>query len=164
MKTIRRNVFETNSSSSHSVTIGKHTCEDSYLEIEEYSPKGYYEDTIVIDTVDFCGFCNHDTQQEKLAYLMQQIAYINSFSDLFWGSGNIEEQLEEYYECDEFRELEEAVCEYTGAKHLRFGELDGYIDHDSIIYDIYELKDEIGGDYCNFIFSPDSYVHFEFGG
>lgn len=163
MKIIRRNVFETNSSSTHSVTIGKSTCEDSYLEIEEYSPKGYYEDTIIIDAVGFCSW-DHDTQQEKLAYLMQQIAYINGFSDLFWDFGNIEEQLEEYYNCDDFRELEEAVCDYTGAKCLRFGELSGYIDHGSVLYNIYELKDEVEGDYCNFIFSPDSHVHFEFNG
>ena len=110
MKIIRRNVFETNSSSTHSVTIGKSTCEDSYLEIEEYCDKGDYEDTIVIDTVGFCGFCDHNTQQEKLAYLMQQIAYMNSYSDIFWGSGDVEEQLEEYYNCDDFRELEDAVC------------------------------------------------------
>ena len=164
MKQIRKGVFETNSSSTHSVTIGKGITVPSELEITEYCDIGDYEDTIIIDTEGFCGFCDHDTQQEKLAYLMQQIAYMNGYSDLFWRSGNIEEQLEEYYDCDNFRELEEAVCEYTGAKHLRFGELDGYIDHDSIIYDIYELKDEIGGDYVNFIFDPDSYVHFEFNG
>ena len=164
MRKIRRNVFETNSSSSHSVTIGNHTCEDSYLEIEEYCDKGDYEPTIIIDTEGFCGFADHDTQQEKLAYLMQQIAYINGFSDIFWNSENLEEQLEDYYDCDDFRELEEEICDYTGAKHLRFGNLDGYIDHDSVVYDIYELKDEIGGDYCNFVFSSDSYVHFEFNG
>lgn len=164
MRKIRRNVFETNSSSSHSVTIGKSTCEDSHLQITEYCDKGNYEPTTIVDTVEFCGFCDHATQQEKLAYLMQQIAYINNYSDIFWGFKKIEERLEDYYDCDDFRELEEAVCEYTGAKHLRFGYLDGYIDHDSVIYDIYELKDEIGGDYINFIFSPDSYVHFEFNG
>lgn len=165
MRKIRSNVFETNSSSSHSVTIGKSTRQDSYLEIEEYCDKDDYEPTIVIDTEEFCGFCDHNTQQEKLAYLMQQIAYINGYFELFWSScSELDQKLQEYYDCDDFRELEDAVCEYTGAKHLRFGDLDGYIDHDSIIYDIYELKDEIGGDYCNFIFSPDSYVHFEFNG
>lgn len=161
---IRTNVFETNSSSSHSVSVGKHTCEDSYLEIAEYCGKGDYEPTIIVDTVGFCGFEDHATQHEKLAYLMQQIAYINGFSAIFWRPENLEEQLEEYYDCENFRELEYEICEYTGAKHLRFGCLDGYIDHDSVLYDIYELKDEIGGDYINFIFSPDSYVHFEFNG
>lgn len=95
---------------------------------------------------------------------MQQIAYINGFFELFWGSDNTEEQLKAYYECEDFIELEQEICAYTGAKCLRFGDLDGYIDHDSIVYDIYELKDEIGGSYINFVFDADSYVHFEFNG
>ena len=164
MKTIRRNVFETNSSSTHSVTRGNGNTVPSELEIVEYCDIGDYEDTIVIDAVGFCSYFSHDTQVEKLAYLMEQIAYINGYFDLFWAPDNIEEMLADYYECDDFRELEEAVCDYTGAKHLRFGDLDGHIDHDSVVYDIYELKDEIGGDYVNFIFDPDSYVHFEFNG
>ena len=165
MRAIRRNVFETNSSSTHSVTISSNgNLESSKLEISEYDERCNWEPGIIIDTVGFCGMSDHDTQEEKLAYLMQQIAYINGYFDIFWGSGNIEEQLEEYYDCDDFRELEEAICEYTGAKCLRFGDLNGYIDHDSVVYDIYELKDEIGGDYVNFIFDPDSYVHFEFNG
>ena len=163
MRTIRRNVFETNSSSTHSVTIGINPG-PSNLEIVEYDERCNWEPSIIIDTVGFCGMCDHDTQEEKLAYLMQQIAYINGYFDLFWGSGNTEELLADYYDCDNFRELEEAVCEYTGAKCLRFGDLNGYIDHDSIVYDIYELKEEIGGSYIDFIFSSDSYVHFEFNG
>ena len=161
---IRTNIFETNSSSSHSISIGKAGVEPSKLEIVEYDSRCDYEPGIIIDTVGFCGWDNYETQQEKLSYIMQQLAYINGYSDLFWGSGNIEEQLSDYYDCDDFRELESEICDYTGAKCLRFGDLDGYIDHDSVLYDIYELKDEIGGDYINFIFSPDSYVHFDFNG
>lgn len=158
---IRKNVFETNSSSTHSVTIGggaepstlSFTCDDITN----------WEEGIVIDTVGFCGWNNHDTQEEKLAYLMQQLAYINGFHDIFWSSPS-EERLQEFYECDDFKELEEAICDYTGAKCLRFGNLGGYIDHDSIVYDIYELKDEVDNSYTTFVFSPDSYVHFEFCG
>ena len=165
MRTIRRNVFETNSSSSHSVSISnKGSPGPSELEIVEYDERCNWEPGIIIDTVGFCSFYNHNTQEEKLAYLMQQIAYINGYSDLFWGSGNTEELLADYYDCTDFRELEEAVCEYTGAKCLRFGNLSGYIDHDSIVYDIYELKDEVNNDYINFIFNPENFVHFEFNG
>lgn len=164
MKQIRKSVFETNSSSTHSVSLGKGITVPSELEIIEYCDIGDYEDTIVIDTVGFCGMYDHQSQGDKLAYLMQQIAYINGYFDLFWAPDNMEEVLADYYECDDFRELEEDVCDYTGAKHLRFGEFSGYIDHESMIFDIYELKDEIGGDYVNFIFDPDSYVHFEFNG
>ena len=164
MKQIRRNVFETNSSSSHSVSLGKRGPDTSILEITQYVERCNYEPGIIIDTVGFCSFYNHDTQEEKLAYVMQQIAYINGYSDLFWDSGNTEQQLKDYYDCDDFRELEKELWEYTGANCLRFGDLDGYIDHVRIVYDKYELMDEIGGDYVNFIFDPDSYVHFEFNG
>lgn len=164
MKQIRINVFETNSSSSHSVSIAPYKLQASNLEIVEYDERCDWEPGIIIDTVGFCSMWNHETQEDKLAYLMQQIAYINGYSDLFWGSGNTDEQLKEYYECDDFKELEREICEYTGAKCLRFGDLDGYIDHDSILYNIYELKEELNDSYINFVFNPNSYVHFEFNG
>jgi hypothetical protein len=164
MKQIRRNVFETNSSSTHSVSIAEYNLEPSHLDIVEYDERCDYRPGIIVDTVGFCGWYDHETQSDKLAYLMQQVAYINGYSDIFWSSENLEERLADYYDCDDFKELEEQVCEYTGAKCLRFGSLDGYIDHDSVVYDIYELKDEVNNDYINFIFNPKSYVHFEFLG
>lgn len=165
MRQIRNNVFETNSSSSHSVSIGKRGPDESILDITQYDERCNYEPGIIIDTVGFCSFYDHSTQKEKLAYVMQQIAYINGFFEIFWGRDSERDQkLQEYYDCDDFKELEREICEYTGANCLRFGDLDGYIDHDSIVYDKYELMDEIGGDYVNFIFDPDSYVHFEFNG
>ena len=100
MKQIRKGVFETNSSSTHSVTIGKGNTVPSELEIIEYCDIGDYEDTIIIDTVGFCGMYDHQSQSDKLAYIMQQIAYINGFFELFWAPANMEELLADYYECD----------------------------------------------------------------
>ena len=166
MKQIRRKVFETNSSSSHSVSVPCSDASLSKLGIT-VNEKTDWQPGIIIDSVGFCSYYDHDTQEEKLAYLMQQLAYLNGFSDIFrsWIKGeNLEEMLDDFYSCDDFIELEEQICEYADAKCLRFGDLGGYIDHDSVVYDKYELMDEIGGDYVKFVFADDSYVHFEFCG
>lgn len=166
MQQIRRKVFETNSSSSHSVSVPCSDAAPSLLGITVNDTTDW-QPGIIIDAVGFCSYYDHDTQEEKLAYLMQQLAYLNGFSDIFYSSTDSEtakELLDDFYSCDDFIELEEQVCEYADAKVLRFGSLDGYIDHDSVVYDKYELMDEIGGDYVKFIFAPDSYVHFEFCG
>ena len=119
MRQIRNNVFETNSSSSHSVSLGKRGPDTSTLEITQYDERCNYEPGIIIDTVGFCSFYNHDTQEEKLAYVMQQIAYINGYSDLFWSSGNTEQQLKDYYDCDDFKELEKESRLLTNNKDFR---------------------------------------------
>ena len=45
-------------------------------DIIEYDERCDYQPGILIDTVGFCGWYDHETQSDKLAYLMQQVAYI----------------------------------------------------------------------------------------
>lgn len=167
---IRRNVFETNSSSTHSVTIIDGTLVPNEIPIVEDWDICDGEPTILVELNGFCGWCNHDTQMEKLAYVIMQIAYI---LDLYHANGwygskeEIEEAREKLYETDEFKELEGLICEHAGCKHVRLREgTEGYIDHESVCVSIDELKnwDIPCGSYLALVYGNCSTIHFEFNG
>ena len=166
----RLNVFETNSSSSHSITITDNLLVDNEIPIVEDWDICDGQPTMLVDLNGFCGWCDHDTQMEKLAYVIMQIAYI---LDLYHANGwygskeEIEEARETLYETEEFKELEDLVCEHAGCKHVRLREgTEGYIDHDSVVSDIDELKNwyiPYEG-YLALIYGADTNIHFEFCG
>lgn len=120
MKQIRRNVFESNSSSVHTLQISKDGLEPSKLELNK---DGNIE-------VEFGEFGKehiiYDTQYEKLQYLISFIAYNCGF---YYCSTS---DLEDLYENYDFKEVRDAICEYTGANDIVvIGETNAYIDHQS---------------------------------
>ena len=167
---IRRNVFETNSSSSHSITITDPRLVDNQIPIVEDWDICDGEPTMLVELNGFCGWCDHESQMEKLAYLIMQIAYILDLTYANGGYGSkegIEEAREKLYASEEFKELEDLVCDHSGCKHLRLREgTEGYIDHGSVVVDIDELKnwDIPYGGYLALIYGADTYIHFERNG
>ena len=73
---VRRNVFETNSSSTHSVTINNSNLVPNEIPIEQDPEICDGEPTMMVELNGFCCWNNHETQMEKLAYIIMQIAYI----------------------------------------------------------------------------------------
>lgn len=121
-KYIRRNVFETNSSSVHSLVISKEGLEPSDLEIDE---NGYIN-------VDFGNFGSEEhlytSQYDKLQYLI---------TCLYYTSGYDPDSIAESYD---FEEIQEAICGYTGAKGINIlGKNEPYIDHQSVPYGSIEI-------------------------
>lgn len=167
---IRRNVFETNSSSSHSITISDDNLVANKIPIVEDWNICDGEPTMLVELNGFCGWCDHESQMEKLAYLIMQIAYILDleYANGWYGSKEeIEEAREKLYESEEFKELEDTVCEHAGCKHIRLYEnTEGYIDHDSVCSDMWELKnwDIPYGGYVTLVYGADTYIHFEHNG
>ena len=145
MKQIRRGVFETNSSSVHSLQISKDGLEPSNLKINK---DGYIE-------VEFGEFGKdykiYNTQYEKLQYLLSFIAYSR-------GLYESPSDLEDLYETYDFNDVCDTICEYTGAKGIVIiGDTDAYIDHQSMddcVID-YWYTDQV----LNFIFNK--YVSLE---
>lgn len=166
----RLTVFETNSSSTHSITITNETLVPNEIPIVEDWDICDGEPTMLVELNGFCGWCDHESQMEKLAYLIMQIAYILDlkYANGWYGSKKeIEEAREKLYESEEFKELENYVCDYAGCKHLRLREgTEGYIDHDSVVSDIDELKnwDIPYGGYLTLVYGADTDIHFEFNG
>ena len=167
---IRRNVFETNSSSSHSITISDDNLVANKIPIVEDWDICNGESTMLVELNEFCEKCNHESQMEKLAYLIMQIAYILDLecaNGLYGSKEEIEEAREKLYESEEFKELEDTICEHAGCKHIRLYEnTEGYIDHESVCSDMEELKnwDIPYGGYVTLVYGADTYIHFEHNG
>lgn len=115
MKQIRSNVFESNSSSVHTLQISKDGLEPSKLELNK-------DGNIEIEFGEFGKeYMIYDTQYEKLQYLISFIAYNYGFYCL-----------EDLYENYDFKEVRDAICEYTGANDIVIvGETHACIDHQS---------------------------------
>lgn len=130
---IRQGVFETNSSSVHSLTFNRKGLKKCLL-------KPNAEGKIRVSLGHFGKDSNiYDTQSKKLSYLMTSCYYLAGM-DL----GNM-------YNSREFKDIEEAVMEYTGCSGIEvYGESKAYIDHQSVpeysieIINTYD-KDEIIG-------------------
>ena len=113
---IRRNTFETNSSSVHSIVIDTSGREPSQLPIDN---DGY----ILTDYETFDKNTAFFTSQEaKLSYLITNCYYLARYGDL-----------DEVYESYAFQRIQEAICKYTGCKGIKIlAEDEPYIDHQSI--------------------------------
>lgn len=127
-KLIRKGVFETNSSSSHSISIAS---EDKQFVLDTIYPDQH--GTIIIRGEEFgWEWFKHNDAGTKAAYAAQQFAHDNNALET----------------------LEYVIKEQTGAERVIFEGLDdGYIDHDShgiLGKSAYELK--------NFIFNKNSWL------
>lgn len=133
---IRNSVFETNSSSVHSLVYSKDGLEPSKF-------KKYKDGMIRVDFGQFGKeYVLYDSQYDKLSYLITLLYYEHN-------------DLESIYESYDFEMIQNAVCEYTGEKGIKIlNKKEPYIDHQSVPYydidiiNIYD-KDQI----VNFIFN-----------
>ena len=108
----RKMVFETNSSAVHSLTIAQEGMEKSKLPVDAdgYIPVEYGEfgkDGSVFSS-----------QEDKLSYLVTQCYYL--------GGWNYNVNREDNYH---FRNLEDAIIDYTGAKGIKIVGGEPGIDH-----------------------------------
>lgn len=134
---IRSKVFETNSSSVHSIAISKEGREPSELKLDK---EGMIE-------VAFGSFGKdkryYTSQYDKLSYLMSCLYYI-----VGWDISDV-------YDSYEFGCIENVVCNYTGAKGIKIlDDIVPDIDHQSIpdyTIEIIDTRDEDA--IINFIFN-----------
>ena len=121
MKQCRNNVFETNSSSVHAISISKDGLEPSKLYLDE-------NDKIIVELGSFG--CNDEltTQDEKLSYLMTCMYYIYP---------NIPDKNSRVYL---YESIKNVICKYADADDIILTNIDGaYIDHQSAPYDTSDL-------------------------
>ncbi len=109
----RENVFETNSSAVHTLAVSNDGLEHSNLPVDK---DGY----ISVEFGEFGKSGFFDSQIDKLSYLITQCYYLNGW-DL-----NIDR--DNYH----FRNIEEAICEYTGAKGIKIVGGEPSIDHQAM--------------------------------
>lgn len=119
---IRRGVFETNSSSIHSLVISKEGRMKSRLKLNE-------EGKIVVNFGHFGKDYNiYKNQKDKLSYLITCLYYLCGYD------------VESIYDSFEFECIQRAVCKYTGATGIIIGtKIKPDIDHESIPYTNIEI-------------------------
>ena len=136
MRQIRRNVFETNSSSTHSISFSSRdeALEESVLKVanDGYIHIGFGEFGWEIET--------YSSQGSKLSYLLTMIACVNGLTPS-WYEKDFGYLRTEITELDDFKTLNDEIIEYTRCEYgLYIDESYGYIDHQSF-EDYRSLKD-----------------------
>lgn len=133
---IRNGVFETNSSSVHSLVYSKDGLEPSKF-------RKYKDGLIRVDFGQFGKeYALYNSQYDKLSYLMTLLSYMHH-------------DLDSIYESYDFDLIKNAVCKHTGAKGIKIlNKEEPYIDHQSVPYydiDIINIYDE--NQIINFVFN-----------
>lgn len=136
MKQCRNNVFETNSSSVHAISISKDGLEPSRLKKNKNN-----KIVVKLGTFDCCGELT--TQNEKLSYLMTCMYYIYP---------DIPDKNSCVYP---YEGIKNVICKYANADDIILTNIDdAYIDHQSVPYDT--------GDLIINIYDEDSIINFIF--
>lgn len=126
---IRRNVFETNSSSMHSLTVTPNGNMDNLI-VDEY------ENKVITEFGEFgWGYDSYCDAATKLSYLMTMIIELNRDCS----------SLEDFYELADFKRVSKVVsshCHCDGIKVVsnigkcswndNYNDHDGYVDHQSV--------------------------------
>lgn len=160
---IRNNVFETNSSSTHSVSIRGR---DKELKFDKPTLSVNNENMVVSGFGEFGWEVESYIEQDtKLRYLLTMIMEFNK-----WDNPDFE-----IYQDEDFKKVEEVVKEYCNCDGIEidseirlerydgycYWKFDGYIDHQSI--EDYRCLGNFLNDYGltikEFIFSPDVVLH-----
>ena len=157
---IRKNVFETNSSSTHSLSLEPRPHKASELFVND-------EDFVEVELAEFCTDI-HLTQNDRLAWLIQIIA--NTEMDKhnpFWyysGEDSFNKLAAELYSLESFKEVEQAVTDYTGANGVRLAHLtEGYIDHESDYPSLHAFLNQYDLSITDWIFGNNE-MYFSFDG
>lgn len=150
---IRKGVWETNSSSCHSVSISK-------KKIMNFALPELDEDGFLIANFGEFGWeeRRYNNPTSKLSYALTMVAMIHN--------GEFDDNEVEFYELDDFQMIEDVVKnKIPGCKGIQMTEhsfnafwgIDGYIDHQS--YEDYSCLQDFLNDYDitleDFIFNAD---------
>lgn len=159
-KQMRRSVFETNSSSTHSISIRKGDISNSYLRVDPYDNK------IHISFGEYgWGYETLNTQYERLSYLCTMLLEteankVFSIKDIYETNGFklIDEVISSKCNCDGiYFDDKIEINSYKNSKEedVYYVDIDGYIDHQSCedYTSINEFLKDWDTDIENFIFN-----------
>ena len=169
MKSIRKNTFETNSSSSHSLTVNSNLLVLSQLNpYYDWSYRYMNGPLIQVPMGEFCSWCNHTSQEDRLSYLVLLIINKLFHGNELWccDSGTKAEVLEKLFQDEEYLELCAEVAEHHGDGVVGIiPSTEGYIDHGSDDYNsMWDFLNQYGLTINEFVFGEDICLHYEFCG
>ena len=133
-KIIRKNVFESNSSSTHSFSYSNSTYNDLKVDYDNY-----YDNYIHTSLGEFgWEIKDYFSSSAKLDYILLVAA---NYEDCYLYSWDEEQarNLAKFQESSLFKEIEAVVKEYMDCDGIVLEEYSqGYIDHQSLEYDTFE--------------------------
>lgn len=155
MRQIRRGVFETNSSSTHSVTVDHN---------KGLSPNYLYvsEDGYVHAEFDEFGWevWDYTDQETRLNYLLTMARCLNG-NNGWYDEKEKKKGLKKFVKTNDFERISKVVAEYANCNGVWIDNSDGYIDHQS--YEDYDKLDdflkEYNTDIEEFIFGAGVVLH-----
>lgn len=151
---IRKGVFETNSSSMHSITFSGKELEENKMAIDY---DGYIHATFGEFGWEVESYYDQGT---KLSYLLTMAMHLNDF--YVWccrSTEDAEREIEEFMQTEDFKRISDAVGEYAHCNGIIIDYGEGYIDHQSREYGcLDEFLYDCGTDIINFVFG-DAVVH-----
>ena len=129
---IRRDVFETNSSSCHSITISNNT--NNKL---DYNQLNKYIDDFGVLTIELnefgWGIASYNDANNKLAYLCLTALHSEKIENgWFWGNDQeYEETTEKFKQTESYNRIFNVLVNFIDIKDIEFKN-EGYIDHQSL--------------------------------
>lgn len=121
---VRKNIFETNSSSMHSVSVINTDLAESELRINE-------DGNIHVELGTFgWGYDEYFDQYTKLSYLATMC-----FGNVYTGisENEFEKRMTDLKENPDWKNIVTSVCMHTGCKDVVIDYSDGYVDHQSLL-------------------------------
>lgn len=155
MRQIRNCVFETNSSSTHSVTIKHKGLSKNCIHI---SKDGY-----IHTHFDEYGWEIRDyaDQEDRLSYLVTMLAEKNDSRIWCFSEKEIRETIKNLMKTYDFNRLSDEIGEYAGCRGVIIDPSEGYIDHQS--HEGYrtfqDFLDDYDTDIVEFVFGRGNIVH-----
>lgn len=155
MKQIRRSVFETNSSSTHSVTILHNGLEKNDMRV--------HEDGYIHTEIGEFGWeiADYKAQEDRLSYLVTMLAEKNGMYRWWSNKKSAKENVKELMSVPEFKRISKEIGKHAGCKGIIIDPSNGYIDHQS--HDTYstlqDFLDDYGTDVVEFVFGRGTVVH-----
>ncbi len=157
MKQIRHSVFETNSSSTHSVSIHRNSnkieqnkmvvCDDGYIHAT-LGKFGWEEE-------------DYDSQESKLSYLLTMAVHKNGLCAYNITDEEDQEAIDSLQKTEDFKRISAEVANHAGCKGVVVDYSSGYIDHQS--HEDYRSMDDFLDNYgvsiLEFIFGSDVVIH-----
>lgn len=150
---IRRGVFETNSSSTHSISIYSHDLMQNNMRIDE---DGYIH-------AEFGEFGweeeQYSDQWSRLSYLLTMAMHKEGF--YFYYCKNYEDELATFLKTTSFNKINDAVSNYCNCKGIWIDKSEGYIDHQS--HEDYSSLDDFLEEHstniAEFVFGNGTIIH-----
>lgn len=127
MKQIRRGTFETNSSSTHSISIYDYNkLEENKMSIDDEGYIHAYFSDFGWEVEDYYD------QESKLSYLLTMAAHLNDFYPDYYAREEQEEMIEKFVQSTDFKRISSEIAEHAKCDGIILDYSKGYIDHQSI--------------------------------